>query len=413
MSAASSSSVSNFGAVAAPIVLPALALLALVLVMALAPARVGAYLGWALVAVVAAAVVSSAMGGDDAALRATLALLVAALLGYALWRVYRMGGPLAVFLGYLFGALAALGLLAAVWLNFQTYLVGQSGTTGLLVRLVFALPCYLAWLAQYLAADARSTAPATLLLLAGEAALLAAYLLRDRIAAAVGGARARVARQTRGWETTNLLEGEGEPEEQGGGETQGVFLHEARRLARRRPLPGALAPDEKLAPGAPPAQLGRNLDFRLRFELHLHPLDLGEDAAPAAILRYAAQGGGGCPSVFFEGAGAPARAAVDNIDGAPQLRVFLTNRGKRPPVRFAVPLQRWVRLAFYYTALGADVFVDDRMVHSERWTPKTLPQFSPDDEIILGADTLPAGAALGSLRRLTVDTPLPVVPRRP
>jgi hypothetical protein len=423
MSTASSSPPFSAGgafAAATPIALPALVLLAMVLVWALAPARVGAFLGWVLVAAAAAALVYSAIGGGDKALSASLAMMVAAGLGYALWRMYRAGGPLATFLGYLFGALAALALLAAIWINFQTVLAGmQTGSWGLLVRLVFALPCYLAWLAQYLAADARSTAPATLYLLAAEAALLAAFLLRGRIAAAIGGERARLARMVRGWETTNLLEGETEQQDQGGATAQGVFLHERRRLARRRPLPGVAAPDEKLAPGAPPAQLGRNLDFRLRFELHLHPVDLGNGAAPAAILRYAQgrdreSGGGGCPSVYFEGAGASAQqSVVNNLDGAPQLCVYLSNRGARPPLRVAVPLQRWVRLAFYYTSLGADVFVDDQMVHSERWTPDSLPRFAPDDEFVLGADDLPDGTALGSLRRLTVDTPLPITAGRP
>lgn len=351
------------------------------------------HVGWTLVllAVVGALVAGSANGYAEP--RALIAALTALALGYGIHQAAgAAGGLLAEYIGLVLGALAVLVLLAVGWLLFAAQLQRQTGPLGLLVQLLFALPCYLAWLAQYLAADFQSTAPATLILLAAQMTLLTAYLFRKRIAAAAEWAAARVhsggGLRSR-FLTTPL-------------QTERVFLNHETRLGNR-PLPEGAGAMNMLT-SAP--SLGQNQDYRLSLELYLHALEIGADAKP--ILRYA----NGCPSILFEGAGVPRTPAVDNLRNEPQLQIHLTNATnddgtrKEPPFRIAVHLQRWVRLVFYYTRTQVDVFMDDKLVHSLAWTHDNRPTFQVGDQFVLGSP-MPHGGALGSLRNLSVDTPRP------
>lgn len=207
------------------------------------------------------------------------------------------------YVGYVLAALAALVLLAIVWVWFGDLIQAQTGLLGVVVQLVFALPCFIAWLAQYAVNDFHGTAPATILLLAAETALLGAFAFR--------GPLERAGRQLASWVlpaglliptdrvTTRL-------------QTDRVFLNYETRLGNR-PLPEDNgAPETRAKTMLTPARsLGQNQDYRVTFEVFLHALDLGAGAA-FPVLRYAdggGGGGGGCPSVYFEGAGVPGAGA--------------------------------------------------------------------------------------------------------
>lgn len=378
----------------------------MVLLWVYAPAQFS-YAGWTLLLIAAGAgAYYAAWGGGESSDgsappivngRALIAVITMAALIYGVFYLAAATSDGRVAVGYFGIVLGVAGiavLLAVAWLQFGAELQAlqhQPGWTGLLAQLLFALPCAIAWTAQYFADDFKSTAPATLLLLAVEFGLLAAYLFRRRIGAAAAGALSVLNvfddGRMRGYVTTPL-------------QTDRVFLNHETRLGNR-PLPEGAA-----ASMLTPAQsLGQNQDYRVTVELFLHPLEIGADADALSVLRYAdGATRRGCPSVFFEGAGATKKLAVDNQTNAAQLQIYLTNQGDGDPFLIAVPLQRWVRLAFYYTRAQVDVFMDDRLVHSMVWTPDTRPVFGPGDQFVLGSP-VSSGSALGSLRRLSVDTP--------
>lgn len=220
------------------------------------------------------------------------------------------------YVAYILAALAAVVFLAMVWIWFGSVLQAQTGLLGLVVQLIFAIPCLVAWLAQYAVNDFRGTAPATLLLLAAETALLGAFVFRRPLE--------RAGRAVAGWVlppgiltptdrvVTRL-------------QTDRVFLNYETRLGNR-PLPEDNGAPETRAKTqlTPTRSLGQNQDYRVTFDVFLHALDLGAGAA-FPVLRYAegssssSGGGGGCPSVYFEGAGAPGagggRVWTPNGDG--------------------------------------------------------------------------------------------------
>lgn len=230
------------------------------------------------------------------------ALMALAVVGYVTyllgqWAADTFGGGWSsgpwTYIGYVLAALAALVLLALVWIWFGAQLQAQTGMLGLVVQLIFALPCLIAWLAQYVVNDFRGTAPATLLLLAVETAILGAFVFRrplERAARAVAGWVLPPGLLTPTDRVVTRLQ------------TDRVFLNYETRLGNR-PLPEG-APETK-SQLTPTRSLGQNQDYRVTFEVYLHALDLGAGAA-FPVLRYAeGSTGGGCPSVYFEGAGAP------------------------------------------------------------------------------------------------------------
>lgn len=390
------------------------------------------YAGWTMFLIVAGAVVFSFMssrgsdgsngsGGKKASSllflepRALVALAVAAAIATALYRLGTGSAGFAAslatsYVGIVLGVLGLLVLLALGWLQFSRQLQQTTGVTGLLVHVLFALPCYLAMLAQYLADDFQNTAPATLLLLATEAVLLVLYRYRRPIASAA----------SRAWRSVTGSGNYNDPVTTPL-QTDKVFLNYETRLGNR-PLPEGMdasgTGNRTHTMLTPARSLGQNQDYQVSLELYLHPIEVGGE--PLAVMRYADGGfggggnGGGCPSIYFEGAGVPRRAAVDNLRNASQLQIFVTNRGDNsatdtsspPPLLLPVPMQKWVALTFYYTRTQVDVFLDDRLVYSKVWTPENRPVFGPGDKFVLG-HPMPNGGALGSLRHLVVTTPKP------
>lgn len=369
--------------------LAALAALALVWAYASPAAVRGLMIALSVLAALAAAALVARNPAAAAALVSPRALAALAAATLLVWALYTYGRELLTPYVEAYGAYALLALLTAgalgvVWLQFGRLLGAQTGLAGLAVHLLFAAPCLLAWGARYLANDFQGTARPTLLLLAAEAALIAAYALYPRAAAAARAAAKRLGVAVDATETSVFV-----PRE------PSVYLNYETRLAGRR-VPAVLL-------SSPDLGLRRSLEyreFRLAFELFLYPHELGRDAALPPLLRYAqSTADRGAPAFYW--AGQQSRAA-NNTRNEPQIKVFLTNRGNDPAVFLPVPTQKWIAVVAYYTSERVDLALDGHIVHSLPLTEANQPVFNAErDRFVLGS---PRGDAVGSLRMLTVTS---------
>lgn len=275
-----------------------------------------------------------------------------------------------VYLSYLTNAIGALILLVAlalVYVSAIDSIKGATGATGFAVNLLFALPCYLVDFSRYLLGEYATTTRTTALLLAAEAALIAAWF----------GAPA----MERAWTMfTRALMGRGVHT------ILGPLTYLNRKTVVANTVHAQVSPEDVAFPKM--RNMGAHQMYSLRMDLYLVPVDVGADTEYPIFVF-----GKGAPGIFYTRADATPLKNGGSVGH--RVRVQLSGAGDG--VTIPIATQKWVRIQINYANNGADVIVDGALVHHTTFSSDALPVYTSEDAFVFGND---ARVAIGAVREV-------------